>query len=59
VFAKIKRLIGSYREHKVKAIDRRLIRGLFMRNLKDFDEDHRERFKDKSLLERVTQAMTI
>ena len=59
VFAKTKKIIGSYREHKVKAIDRRLIRGLFVRNLKDFDEEYRERVKDKSLLERVTQAMTI
>ena len=59
MFAKIKRLIESYKGHKIKAIDRRLIRGLFLRNLKDFDEDYREKVQDKSLLERVTEAITI
>ena len=40
VFSKIKRMIGSYSGQKVKNIDRRLLRGLFLRNLKDFNEDY-------------------
>ena len=40
IFGKIKRMIESYKGYKVKNIDRRLLRGLFLRNLKDFDEDY-------------------
>lgn len=40
ILGKIKRMIESYKGYKVKNIDRRLLRGLFLRNLKDFDEDY-------------------
>jgi hypothetical protein len=42
VFAKLKRMVTSYQSVKLKSIDRRLLRGLFLRNLKDFDEDYKE-----------------
>ena len=59
VFSKIKRMIESYKGHKVKNIDRRLLRGLFLRNLKEFDEDYKEKQRRKSLLSRLTEVMTI
>jgi hypothetical protein len=59
VFSKIKRMIGSYKGQKVKNIDRRLLRGLFLRNLKEFDEDYKEKQRRKSLLSRLTEVMTI
>ncbi len=40
VFAKLKRMVNSYKGHKLKNIDRRLLRGMFLRRLKDFDEDY-------------------
>ena len=39
IFGKIKRMINSYKHKKLTTIDRRLFRGLFIKNLKDFDED--------------------
>lgn len=42
-FGKIKKMMMSYQNTKIKNIDRRLFRGLFMRNLKDFDEDYKEK----------------
>jgi hypothetical protein len=42
-FGRMKKMIKSYQGTKLKAIDRRLFRGLFLRNLKDFDEDYKEK----------------
>lgn len=42
-FGKMKKMITSYQDDKIKKIDRRLFRGLFMRNLKDFDEDYKDK----------------
>ena len=42
VYAKLKRMISSLKGAKLKTIDRRLLRGLFLRKLNDFDEDYRE-----------------
>ena len=39
IYGKIKKMINSYRGTKLKEIDKRLLRGLFIKNLKDFDED--------------------
>ncbi len=42
VYAKLKRMISTLEGAKLKAIDRRLLRGLFLRKLNDFDEDYRD-----------------
>ena len=43
IFGKMKRMITSFKDSKLKEIDKRLLRGLFIRKLKDFDEDFNER----------------
>ena len=40
IFGKLKRMVKSYERVKLKTIDRRLLRGLFIRNLKDSDEEY-------------------
>ena len=42
---------------KLKAIDRRLVRGLFLRKLNDFDEDYKEIIQNRSLLSRITDEI--
>ena len=42
IFGKLKRMIKSYKNIELQTIDRRLFRGLFLKNLKDFDEEHEE-----------------
>jgi hypothetical protein len=42
VYAKLKRMMKTLKGSKLKAIDRRLLRGLFLRRLNDFDEDFKE-----------------
>lgn len=56
-FGKMKKMITSYQNTKIQDIDRRLFRGLFMRNLKDFDEDYKEKIQNKSLMMRLKAAM--
>ena len=50
LFGKMKKMIKSYQGMKLKNIDRRLFRGLFLKNLKDFDEDYKEKISNQSLL---------
>ena len=38
-FGKIKKIIKSYNEIELNETDKRVIRGLFVKNLRDFDED--------------------
>lgn len=40
IFGRIKKMITSYRNTKLRTFDRRLLRGLYLRNLKDFDEEY-------------------
>jgi hypothetical protein len=53
VYGKIKKVMNSYKELELTEIDRRVLRGLFVKNLKEFDEDHRERMSKLPLLERL------
>ena len=53
VYGKIKKVINSYKNMELSEIDRRALRGLFVKNLKEFDEDHRERMSKLPLLERL------
>jgi len=53
VYGKIKKVMNSYKDLKLTEIDKRVLRGLFVKNLKDFDEDHRERMSKLPLIERL------
>ncbi len=53
VFGKMKKIINSYNNQKITDMDRRLLRGLFIKKLKDFDEDNREKMKNISLIDRL------
>jgi hypothetical protein len=50
VFGKIKKIISSLQEQKINDTDRKVIRGLFVKHIKDFDEDFREKMRGVSLL---------
>jgi hypothetical protein len=55
VFGKIKKIVKSYNEISLNETDRRVIRGLFVKNLKDFDEDHREKMSKVPLIDRINK----
>ena len=50
IFGKLKRMINSYQGQNLDQIDKRLLRGLFMKNLKDFDEEYEEKLQNKTLM---------
>lgn len=56
-YGKLKRMITSYKNSKLKTLDRRLLRGLFIKNINDFDEDYHEFIQTKSLLDRLRGAL--
>lgn len=56
MFGRIKKMMNSYKGIKLKDIDKKLIKGLFIRNIKEFDEDEKEKWANKSLLQRLKFA---
>ena len=42
VYGRMKRMMQDYRIKKIKEVDKRLLRGIFMRHIKDFDEDYND-----------------
>lgn len=53
IFGKIKRMINSFTNSKLNTFDKRLLRGLYLRNLNDFDEDFNQIAANHSLLARL------
>jgi hypothetical protein len=50
VFEKVKNMISTYQEKDIKNIDWNLLRGLFTKNLKDFEEDENDIIQNKVLI---------
>ena len=49
VFGKMKKIMNGYVDSSLTEVDRRVLRGLFVKHLKDFDEEHREKMAKKTL----------
>ncbi len=43
IFGKIKKMMSNYNNKQINEMDRRLLRGLFVKKIRDFDEQQRER----------------
>jgi|LauGreDrversion4_2_1035121.scaffolds.fasta_scaffold1282944_1 hypothetical protein len=41
-FAKLKKMMNTFKGKKLDTADRRLLRGLFVNKMKDFDEEERK-----------------
>ena len=57
IFAKMKQMINSYRSQKLDLVDKRLLRGVFIKKIKEFEEDYQDKIQNKSLLDRLKEAM--
>jgi len=51
----MKRLIKSYQRQKLEPFDRNILRGIFRRDLKDFNEEFGEKMTQMTLKERMSQ----
>ena len=58
VYGKIKKIMNSYKDLELTEVDRKALRGLFVKNLKEFDEEHRERMSKLPLLDRLRSENT-
>ena len=56
VFGKIKKLLDSFKDNKLKQANKNLVRGLFKRKIKDFDEEYKAKTKNMTLLDRLKQG---
>ena len=52
-FGRLKKMINNYKTTILNETDRKLIRGLFIKKLRDFDDEYREKMKKMSLLDRL------
>lgn len=59
IYGKLKRMMMSYLGDKIKTVDKNLMRGVFLRKIRDFDEEIKEYIENKTLLNRLhTQFFT-
>jgi len=57
IYGKLKRMMNSYLKEKIRTVDKNLLRGVFLRKIKDFDEDYKEAMENKTLLSRLHGSM--
>ena len=56
IFGKIKKMMKKYQNNQINDLDRRLLRGLFLKKMRDFDEEQREKANSQSLMSRLSQV---
>lgn len=52
-------MVNSYQDNKLEDIDKKLVRGVYLRNIKDFKEDYDEQMLNKTLLDRLKEDMRL
>jgi len=58
IYGKVKRMIYSYIEdNAIGTHDEKLIKGLYVRKMHDFDVDWKEKHSNKTLMQRTREAM--
>ena len=53
VFSKMKKIMNDYRNQKLNDLDKNLIKGIYLRKLRDFEEKEKERLAHMTLLMRL------
>ena len=50
LYGKLKRVVSTYLDHPLDTTDRRILRGLYQKKLKDFDEEEEQIRKSMTYL---------
>ena len=50
VYGKLKRMMDSFKQGKLAPTEKNLMRGIFLRTIKDFKEDYKEKMENVSLI---------
>lgn len=59
IYGKLKRMMNSYIGQELKPEDKNLIRGVFAKKIKDFDENYHDANENKTLFSRLKGEMKI
>ena len=59
MYGKLKKMIKGFTGRDLEPLERNLVRGLFVRRLKDFAEEQREVSENRTLLERLLEDMKL
>jgi hypothetical protein len=54
VYGKIKRMMDTFKNSKLMPTEKNLMRGIFLRRIKDFKEEYKEKMDGVSLIQRLT-----
>jgi len=56
IFGRLKRIVETYKGEELTLTDRRILRGIYKRNLKDFDEDLVDKAQNLTLFRRLQES---
>lgn len=56
IFGRLKRIVETYKGEQLTSTDRSILRGIYKRHLKDFDEDLAEKEKNLTLFKRLKES---
>jgi hypothetical protein len=58
-YSKLKKVVTSYKDDELDTTDRRILRGLFRKNLKDFDEKQEPSWKKLEFQSRINGGLDV
>ena len=58
-YSKLKKVVTSYKDDELDTTDRRILRGLFRKNLKDFDEKQEPSWKKLEFQSRINGGQDV
>ena len=56
IFGKLKKIVTGFKDQELQETDKRLIRGLFVKHIKDFDDEYREKMRSIPLMQRIAYS---
>ena len=52
-YGKLKKMMNTFKHHKLTLTEKNLLRGIFLRKIKDFKEAYKDQIESKSLYQRL------
>ena len=56
---KMKKMMNQYNHTAINELDKRLLRGLFMKKIRDFDEEQRDKAQSQTLMSKLKKDRDI
>lgn len=59
MYGKLKKMMQGFLGRKIEPLERNMMRGMFIRKIKDFAEDARDQAENETMLERIMGEMKL